>query len=329
MMLFFRYIAERVRLILMMSFFSALFAVTFWLYQLPIEAVLYPTFLCVLFGFVFIIIDFVKIKQKHKELGILLSLDASMMETLPEYRSISDADYREIIRKLQSEVIELERSSDEKYRNMIEYYTIWAHQIKTPIASMRLHLQNEDTAVSRKLLSDLFRIEQYADMVLAFLRLDSSSSDYVFREYSLDSIIKQAVKKFSGEFILRKIALSYEPTDRRLVTDEKWLLFVLEQIISNALKYTRDGGIKIYMRDNDTLCIEDSGIGIAPQDLPRIFENGYTGYNGHADKKASGIGLYLCKRICDRLGIKISAKSELGVGTTVELGIAQYKLRVE
>lgn len=329
MMLFFRYIAGQAKLILIMSFFSAIFTVTFWLYHLPTEAVLYPTFLCALFGFIFIVIDFVKMKRKHRELSTLLSLDASMIDTLPEYKGIDDRDYIEIIRKLQREVMELERFSDEKYRDMIEYYTIWAHQIKTPIASMRLHLQNEDTTVSRKLLSDLFRVEQYAQMVLAFIRLDSDSSDYVFKAYPLDNIIKQAVKRFSGEFILRKISLRYEPTERDLVTDEKWFLFVLEQIISNALKYTREGEIKIYMRDRDTLCIEDSGIGIAPQDLPRIFENGYTGYNGRTDKKASGIGLYLCKRICDKLGIRISARSELGVGTIIELGIAQYNLRAE
>lgn len=329
MILFFRYIAGRARLILMMSLFSVIFAVTFWLYHLPLDAVIYPALLCALFAFIFMIIDFSRVKQKHRELSILLSLDASMMDTLPEYSGIDDADYQAVIRHLQKEVTDLEQSSDEKYRDMIEYYTIWAHQIKTPIASMRLHLQNEDTAVSRKLLSDLFRVEQYAEMVLAFLRLNSTSSDYVFREYPVDAIIRQAVKKFSGEFILRKIALRYEPTDRRIVTDEKWFLFVLEQIISNALKYTKEGCIKIYMRDADTLCIEDSGIGIAPQDLPRIFENGYTGYNGRSDKKASGIGLYLCKRICDRLGIKISARSELGVGTVIELGIAQYRLRAE
>lgn len=329
MILFFKYLLDRMRLILIMSLFASVFAVTFWQYHLPMEAVLYPSLLCALLGVVFIVIGFGRMRKKHAVLNALSSRGASMINELPEDGDIIGNDYRAIIRSLQAEAAELETSSGEKYRDMTEYYTIWAHQIKTPIASMRLHLQNEDTPAARKLLSDLFRVEQYVEMVLAFLRLDSTSTDYVFREHPVDAIIRQAVKKFSGEFILRKITLRYEPTDRMIVTDEKWLSFVLEQIISNALKYTREGYVKIYMRDTDMLCIEDSGIGIAPEDLPRIFENGYTGYNGRSDKKASGIGLYLCKRICQNLGIAISARSELGRGTVIELGLRQYKLRRE
>ena len=192
---------------------------------------------------------------------------------------------------------------------------------------MRLALQNEDTPLSRKLTSDLFQIEQYVEMVLAFMRLGSDSSDYVFREHSIDSIVKQSVTKFASEFIDRKLRLEYEPIDKLVVTDEKWLSFVIEQLLSNALKYTRTGSVKIYMQEPMTLCIEDTGIGIAPDDLPRIFEKGYTGYNGRKDKKASGIGLYLCKRICGNLEIGISVTSELDKGTVVHIDLKQYDLK--
>lgn len=329
MSLFPKYIKEHGRVILLFLLFTVTFAVVFAMYHLPLEAVIYPSLLCLLFGILFIIFDFYRAAKKHKELTRISKLTAAMISDLPQTGSIDDEDYGEIIRSLQSQTAALVTQYGIQYNDMIDYYTIWVHQIKTPIASMRLNLQNTDTAEARRLKSDLFRIEQYVDMVLAFLRLDSESSDYVFKEQPLDPIIRQAVKKFSSEFIGRKIGLEYENVELSLVTDEKWLSFVIEQIISNALKYTREGSVKIYIKDNKKLCIEDSGIGIAPEDLPRIFEKGYTGCNGRSDKKASGIGLYLCRRICSNLGIGIAARSEVGKGTVIELDLEQYEMKKE
>ena len=194
---------------------------------------------------------------------------------------------------------------------------------------MRLNLQSEDTAFARRISEDLFRIEQYVEMVLCYLRLDSGSTDYIIREYDLDSIIKQAIKRFAPQFIRRRIQLFYEPVHASVLTDEKWLLFVMEQVLSNALKYTESGSITIVLEAPLTLCIRDTGIGIAPDDLPRIFEKGYTGYNGRSDKKASGIGLYLCRRICKNLGHTITALSSLDAGTEIRLGLAHEKIKIE
>lgn len=329
MSLFLKYLKERFRVILAFFLFSAVFAAVFALYRLPVKTVVYPALLCTLFAIPFIIFDFQRVRKKHKELDRIRTLTSAMIGELPDTGRIDDDDWASVVRALQAEVAALEVGSAEKYNDMIDYYTIWAHQIKTPIASMRLNLQNTDTPESRKLQADLFRIEQYVEMVLAYLRLDSEDSDYVFRKQELDPIIRQAVKKFSREFISRKISLEYEPVNDSIVTDEKWLSFVLEQLISNALKYTRAGRVKIYMKETQTLCIEDTGIGIATDDLPRIFEKGYTGYNGRTDKKASGIGLYLCKRVCDNLGIGITAQSQIGKGTVIELCLEQYEMKNE
>ena len=216
-----------------------------------------------------------------------------------------------------------------RYTDMVEYYTVWAHQIKTPIASMRLALQKEDSAEARKLLYELRRIEQYVEMVLVFIRLDSNSSDYVLKAQPVDPLVKQAIRRFAPDFIGKKLKMSYEPSELCAVTDEKWLVFVLEQLLSNALKYTRTGGIRVYFPEPKVLCIEDSGIGIAPEDLPRIFEKGYTGGNGRVDRQASGLGLYLCRQICTRLHIGLSAQSQVDVGTKVFLDFAQYELKKE
>ena len=207
---------------------------------------------------------------------------------------------------------------------MVDYYTLWAHQIKTPIASMRLTLQNEDSDLARSLSGDLMRVEQYVEMVLVFLRLDSSTTDYVIRRHSLDDIVRPAVRRFAGEFIRRRLRLEYQPLDHTVVTDGKWLGFVVEQVLSNALKYTPEGGsITIDAEAPATLCIRDTGIGITAEDLPRIFDRGYTGRNGRTYRQASGIGLYLCRRICRDLGHTITASSAAGEGTVLRLDLSR------
>ena len=184
-------------------------------------------------------------------------------------------------------------------------------------------------AEARQLLQELSRAEQYIGMVMVYLRLTDGGSDFVLRTCDLDTIVRQAVRRFAGEFITRKLKLCYEPLNAACVTDEKWLLFVIEQVLSNALKYTPEGTVSVYLERPKTLCIRDTGIGIAPEDLPRVFENGYTGYNGRSDKKASGIGLYLCRRICNKLGHTISAESKAGEGTVIRIGLDKKKLEIE
>lgn len=305
----------------------AIFGAVFWLYALPLKAVLYPSLLCLALWLAYVLLRGARAAKKHKTLSLLTA--ALTEDMLPDAESVDDADYRRIIALLQEARRAREADDARKYADMVEYYTLWAHQIKTPIAAMRLTLQNEDTPLSRRLTADLGRVERYVEMVLAYLRLDAASTDYVLREYELDPIVRGAVKKFSGEFIERHLALELHPTNLRVLTDEKWLAFVLEQLISNALKYTPEGKVSIYLAGEAMLCVSDTGIGIAPEDLPRVFEPGYTGYNGRTDKHASGLGLYLCRRVCQNLGHTISVESELGKGTTVRLDLARKKLSVE
>lgn len=333
------YLKQHRKSIAAFAVFSAVFGLTFWFCRLPLKAVFYPVLLCAVLGGVFFAADYRAALKKHRRLERMCSLPAAMISDLSGAESIFEADYMNIINNLKRESAEAETAARARYCDTVEYYTMWAHQIKTPIASMRLTLQGEDTPLSRQLSSDLFRIEQYVEMVMTFLRLDSDSSDYVFREYSVDDIIRSAVRKFAPEFITKKIKLCYEPVLCTVVTDDKWLSFVIEQVLSNALKYTESGSISIYMAEskesggeasgensgNKTLCIEDTGAGIAPEDLPRIFEKGYTGLNGRYDKRASGIGLYLCRRICGKLGSAIEASSEVGKGTVIRINLSQYK----
>ena len=329
MKLFLRYLKGLKKPFILGGVLCFVFTVSFILYHLPLKAVLYPIIISVGICAVVCTVDFLRVKREHENLKRIKTNTDVITERLPLANTVRDSDYQEIIRLLSEEHNVYCRETNRNYTDMIEYYTVWAHQIKTPIASMRLRLQNEDSDLSRKLNADLHRIEQYVEMVLTFLRLNSAGTDYVFKEYDLDEIVKTAVKKFSSDFIDRKLSLVYKPLNTKVVTDEKWLSFVIEQVLSNALKYTLNGGIKISLVGEETLRIEDTGIGIAAEDLPRIFENGYTGYNGRTDMKASGIGLYLCKRICTNLGHTITATSTVDVGTVIDIDLTQIKTEME
>ena len=322
-----RYLRAGLPALLLYCLCCAVFAVTFRLYGLPLAAVVYPALLCGAVWLAYALLRGVKAARKHRSLAALTA--ALTEDMLPDAGCADDADYRRIIALLQEARRAQASEAARKYDDMVAYYTLWAHQIKTPIAAMRLTLQNEDTPLSRRLMGELGRTERYVEMVLAYLRLDAAATDYVLREYELDPILRAAVKKFSGEFIERRLALDLQPTGLRVLTDEKWLSFVLEQLISNALKYTPEGTVSIYAEAPATLCVSDTGIGIAPEDLPRVFEPGFTGYNGRADKRASGLGLYLCRRVCRNLGHTIAAESEPGKGTTVRLDLSREKRAVE
>ena len=213
----------------------------------------------------------------------------------------------------------------ETLREKEDFFALWAHQIKTPIAAMRLLLQNEEVDAG-ECRQELFRIESYVEMALNYLRFEGMSGDMLLEECQLENMVKQVVKKYSTIFIHQHLSVELENLEGNILTDEKWFCFVLEQVLSNALKYTKKGGIKIFARDVDgarEIVLRDTGVGIRSEDLPRVFEKGYTGYNGRMDKKASGLGLYLCKGVCDKLGHKISIQSEENKGTDVIITIYQ------
>ena len=270
-------------------------------------------------------VGFLRALRMHKLLSCLREMDTE----LPEVRDVEAADYREIVRLLREQNREARTRTETEMSAMMDYYTLWAHQIKTPIASMRLRLQEEDTPQARTLLADLGRIERYVSMVLTYLRLEGSSTDYVIRETDLDSVLRPVFKQFAGEFISRKLKLDYTPVSKRVLTDEKWLSFVSEQLLSNALKYTPAGSVSVYLEEPAVLCVRDTGIGIAPEDLPRVFERSYTGLTGRADKRASGLGLSLCKQVCDRLGHGLTIESAPDRGTTVRVDLGTRKIDIE
>ena len=323
--IFIGYVKEHLAPAALFAAFAVIFAVIFSLYNLPVEAVLYAAGLCALPGAVCLVSGFIRYYKRHREMLRILENVQILSGELEGGKTLAEEDLTAMVKKLKRLLDESETARRDDAKESMDYYTTWVHQIKTPISTMKMMLEGEDSEESRSLLSELFRIEQYAEMALSYIRLGEDSSDYVFREYDLDGIIRDSVRKYAPQFIRKKIGLNYGGTDVKVLTDEKWLRFVIEQVLSNSIKYTREGSVTITVTPEKVLKIADTGIGIAPEDVPRIFEKGFTGYNGRSDKKSTGLGLYLCKTACSRLSHKISAESEPGKGTVISIDLSSEK----
>lgn len=287
-----------------------------------------------------VLVGFFRYSSKVKALSNALKRPVEEQAQLPEATDDVEILYHRLLENQSIARSESESSAAIRQSQMRDYYSMWVHQIKTPISAMKLLLEAEreelgqlicDDEQSQCLLSDnmdsfedeLFRIEEYVSMALQYQRVSSTENDFVLEKVSVDGVIRDTIKKYAKIMIRRHIGMNYSGTVQEVYTDGKWLAFILEQLLSNAIKYTPQGFVKIETAKKANLffiTIKDTGIGIKAEDLPRVFEKGYTGYNGHADKKATGIGLYLCRQMADKLGHTIRIESEIGKGTKVWIG---------
>ena len=249
--------------------------------------------------------------------GLLAGCTAGFWRRLRRPRTQIETEYDRLLRQLYREKAELLAESRQSSRRQLDTFSLWTHQIKVPISAMKLLLQDRPDAASATLLCELFKVEQYADMALNYARMNASSTDYVLRACDLDALLRKVLRRFAPLFIQKKLRLCYEPVSYSLLTDEKWFSFAVEQLLSNAVKYTKAGSVTVAVdAEKQLLTISDTGIGIAPEDLPRVFEQGYTGENGREQQRATGLGLYLCREALTRLGHSIRLESTPGQGTT-------------
>lgn len=308
-----------------------------YLYDIPFEKTRYIAEFSGAGVFLCLLVDILKYAERWKELKRCIATSDTypgMFYTVP---GDLEALYRSMIAKMRQEKKELIFEDQKRYTEMMDYYGMWAHQIKTPIAAMRILVQSgmdreeneENQKLFRQLQMELFKTEQYVEMVLSYLKIGDIAKDMVLERCDLGKVVRQAVKKYSKLFILQKLSLEMGEIAEIVLTDEKWLSFVVEQILSNALKYTKSGSVSIYLEQEGVLVIKDTGIGISAEDLPRIMEKGYTGYNGRIDKRSTGIGLYLCKKVMDKLHHQLRIDSEDGKGTKVVLDLRRTQLDLE
>lgn len=333
MKVFFAYLKDKKLYFFMMFLMCVIFLVVNTLYSVPAAATFYACEICFVIFFIVMVVDYVNFYRKHRILEKHEKLKELYVLDIEPAKGMIERDYQLIVNKLIEEKRVLSEKSRNAQKDIMDYYCLWAHQIKTPIAAMDLLLQvmeNHPKEVDVwELKNEMFKIDFYVDAVMNYLRLEDISSDFRFVKVSLKSVVNKSVKRFAGQFIHKHISVELKELEREVYSDEKWLSFIIEQLLSNAIKYTKSGGkVSIYLKEtfdvnNCILVIEDNGIGISSEDLPRIMERGYTGYNGRGASKSSGIGLYLCKKAADKLGIQLTIESEPYIGTKVYLSMEQ------
>ena len=312
------YLKKNIKVYILFVVFIAIFFIMFYLYNLPLEALIYTGSFCFFAALIASFLDFVNYRESYKKLKFLEQNILNDLDALPKSLDIRIDYYHKIIEKLYEELEKLIQENRQKNTDMVDYYSMWVHQIKTPIAAMNFLLDNEEVD-QKNLQQELFKIERYVEMVLTYIRLDSTSSDYVITKINLDEVVKDSVKKYATIFINKKIKLNFVSHETMVISDKKWLSFAIEQILGNSVKYSNTGGEITIETCENKLIVEDNGMGIKEEDLPRIFEKGFTGFNGRYEKKSSGLGLYLCKKTLDKLGHHIDITSTVGIGTRVEI----------
>ena len=296
------------------------------MYGIPLGPVLYADLLMLGITAVYLGYSYVRYRRKRRILKLWeTNFRYSGEMEKPKGEDCFEETYLRIIENLEQDQQREREAWQNEQKKDREYYTRWSHQIKTPIAATNLLLSEKNLDV-RAVKRELFRIEQYADMALQYQRLEGESSDLVLEKVKLHKMVSQTLKKLSTIFVYKKLHVKLGDLEKEIVTDEKWMCFILEQILTNAAKYTEEGGMIEIWLEQEVLCIRDNGIGIQEEDLPRIFEWGYTGYNGRLDKKSTGIGLSLTKEAAGLLQIGISMESQVGRGTTVFLNLAQKRV---
>lgn len=281
-------------------------------------SILYSCIILTFLSGIFLALDYMDFSKKKKRMDLLLKDLTTESKELPAADNLLEKNYQEMISALYGKMKKNMAEMEKEHQEQMEYYTMWMHQIKTPISAMELSLKNIEAKERRGIEGELFKIEQYVEMALHYVKMKHLAADLVIREYEVLDIVKASVKKYASLFINKKLSVTIDPEVMYVQTDSKWLSFLIEQILSNAIKYTNEGGIHISFVPN-ALIIKDTGIGIREEDKARIFEKGYTGYNGRIDKKASGIGLYLVKKVAASLAVTIQIESKVGQGTKVIL----------
>lgn len=280
---------------------------------------------------IYIFLEFIKYRRYLNNLiKTVENLDRKYLlpEVIEEPRFQEARIIKDVLKECNKSMHEKVKYYKDEQIEYREYIETWVHEIKTPIASAKLILENDNSNLSERINYEMKRVEGFIEQVLYYARSSDVSKDYIIKEFSLRSIVMKAIKNNSRDFINKNIKLDIKGIEGNVFSDEKWVEFIINQIIINAVKFSmpNEGKVSIYSKVNENniiLTIEDNGVGINEKDIDRVFEKGFTGENGRKFGKSTGIGLYLCKKLCDKLGIGISLNSKENIGTKVNIVFPQ------
>ncbi|MGG5372881.1 ATP-binding protein [Enterococcus sp. AZ196] len=299
--------------------FWGLIFLTFYLYELDFapfwDGWLFTMFMLVVYS----IVSFYRAARKQKRLEQLITKDLQLgsLVFLPKAQTLSEKNYQETLRLVLETKNQQQEALQQKQKDMLNDFGLWLHQIKTPVAALDLLIQSGQLE-PRMMKNEVFKINEYLQMILNYMRQNLDQADLVFQQLSIEKVVKSVVKKYATFFSQKDLSLQLGQLEGVVYSDKKWLIFILEQVIFNAIKYTENGTISISFADNQ-LTIRDTGMGIQAEDLPRVFEKGYTGLNGREQQRASGLGLYLSKEAAAKLGCRIYIESKVKKGTAVTI----------
>ena len=281
--------------------------------------------------FSYILLEYIKFRVYFNNVEkILENLDKKYLlpELLNETNFIEGEkiDYIfKILSRDMHENVNYYKNIQEEYR---EYIEMWVHEIKTPISSTKLLIENNTNDITRKIDTQIDRIENFVEQVLYYSRSDEVGKDYIIKKIELSKVVKSVIRKNQRDFIGKRISLQLGDINQIIYSDAKWIEFILNQIVVNAIKYSKGQDDKINIESKKCensviLIIQDNGVGIIERDLPRVFDKGFTGENGRKFGKGTGIGLYLCKKLCNKMGLGLDIESEENKGTKVTLVFPQ------
>lgn len=302
-------------------FVAADLPMTFFFYGVQVQALIF---------IIWLVFRGVNYRTKFNQLKRLKKFPIDQLSALDLSTTAVEEMYEKEIHQLVQQMKRIDQEFYAKQSDQLDYFTLWLHQIKTPIASISLMLQQnrEELAVAKEIEKELVRIEDYTHMALGYMKLEQPGEEMHLEKISLDFVIKRVIKKYALLFVTKKIFLDYTPIEKEIVTDAQWLELLLEQLISNSLKYTPEKGTIGVSWEGEHLVIKDNGIGIRSEDIPKIFEKGYSGWNARRAEKSTGLGLFLSRKIAKRLGYHLTVESKVNEGTTMYLHLKQDAIEV-
>lgn len=321
------YIKDKIVYILMYIVLLITILFLLYMFRAPTTLIISVTIVMVVFIIGIILYDyFIKMRFYNNFIDNLNQLDKKYLITaiinkprFIEGQILYDSLY-EIDKSMYEEI--------ETYKNSIndfkEYIEMWIHEVKLPIASSTLMLHNKKPDSNKKIKEQINRIENYVEQVLYFVRSENLEKDYLIRTYNLEEIVNKVIRKNKESLLLRRISIEIDDIDKIILSDGKWLEFIINQIVSNSIKYSKTSNSKIKfnsktMDDFIILQIEDNGIGINEKDINKVFNKSFTGENGRNISSSTGMGLYLVNKLCTKLGHKITIESEVDKFTKVSI----------
>lgn len=319
--------------ILMNFLMIVLIEILLYIFDVNHFLMIYLLFIDIVFELMFLSQQYLKKFRYYKEIKNKISMleqknmISEMLDKPDFFEGRFIYDILETCNKSMNDEILKYKTEAAGYR---EYIEMWIHEVKTPLAAAKLILENHPNDITEILNDELRHINYYLEQALYYARSNSVEKDYLVKEIKLKEIVQNSIKSNARVLISQKIKIQMENLDQIVFTDEKWILFILNQIISNSIKYKNKNPQIVFSAEETAnqifLKIKDNGIGISARDLPRITEKGYTGVTGRNYQKSTGIGLYLCKKLCEKLQLSFKIESEEGKYTTVIIGFPRNSM---